>query len=272
MTTTIDKLGSLLINENISRHFTRSVSPGYDWREREMMIPIARTLDDGDGRLVASDGWIIEEGRVISDSEGQTIKLSFTGNRVELIGSKAPDGGSVEVFIDGRPAAECPVFFATYVRAAITNIGHMGRYPRSSEGSRDTGPQGVILGTDLRPEEWTIRMLDDEGNFELIGSLTKEDGRGNNRELFTSESGQIIIDPALWRHPQANRFGDEWSFEVYRTATERVDFRTDGKEPERFSATLVQNLENGPHTVEIRTAGDGQVSIDSFYLFRPALE
>ena len=40
----------------------------------------------------------------------------------------------------------------------------------------------------------------------------------------------------------------------------------------RLVRVLVQNLENGPHTVEIRTAGDGQVSIDSFYLFRPALE
>jgi hypothetical protein len=34
---------------------------------------------------------------------------------------------------------------------------------------------------------------------------------------------------------------------------------------------LVQGLANGPHTVEIVSNGDGEVSVEAFYVFQPPL-
>jgi hypothetical protein len=34
----------------------------------------------------------------------------------------------------------------------------------------------------------------------------------------------------------------------------------------------VQNLDNGLHTVELIVSGDGEVAIDSFYVYEPPLE
>jgi hypothetical protein len=34
---------------------------------------------------------------------------------------------------------------------------------------------------------------------------------------------------------------------------------------------LVENLKNGPHTVEIIASGDGDVTVESFYVYEPPL-
>lgn len=266
-----NELGRLLINENIARHFVRSERPGHDPAERERRLSVIGALAAGEGPVALSGEWKTHKGGLASSSEGAQMEVSFTGSRIDLIGVKQPNGGSAQVRVDGQPADKVPAFHATYVRPAIANIGHMGQYPRHSGGNRDTGPHGVILGTHLRSQTWTIRMLNGQGDCELVGSKTQRDGQGNSREPFTSDSGQIIIDPSLWRHPQANREGDEWTFEVYRCATGRVSFNSEAGEAEAFSVPLVQNLPNGPHVLEVVVDGTGPVTVDSFYVFEPPL-
>jgi len=166
-------------------------------------------------------------------------------------------------------------------------------------------------------------MTSDNGDYELVGSVTGPDGAGNalqkpfdklkapsgstmltapslsrgkaEGQPFTSKSGQIIIEPEYWRDPQNNRTGDRFTFEVYRCAVGKVDFKnvfapsagrtaglTAGRlagpwgkntgERATFRLTLAQNLANGPHTLKLISQGDGPVVVDAFDVFEPRTE
>ena len=256
-----NNLGRLLTCENIGQQFVRHPSPAYEPdMVEEKIVPVN-----------FSDGWKLVENRLVAKQAGSSLKITFTGNRIDLIGEKSAKGGSVEVFIDGKPAHEAQAFTISYISPAITNISHMGFYPRWSKGGGDTGPHGVWLGEgDVIPQKWTIRMLDNEGNYELEGSLTKKDGTGNNTALFTGKSRQIIVDPAIWRHPAANVKGDTWTFHVNRSAVDTVRFIASDTIPSvLFSSRLAWNLKNDIHTLELRTIDDNEVIINSFYVFHP---
>jgi len=129
------------------------------------------------------------------------------------------------------------------------------------------------------PQVWTITMTSDTGDYRLEGSVTGPDGEGNVAHPFVSRSGQIAIDAKLWRHARTERkdspvvygngTGDTFTFEVYRSATNPVSFLSE--RPELLCQPLVQNLPNGPHTLEIISTGDGDVSIEALYVFRPSM-
>ena len=266
-----NNLGRLLTCENIGQQFVRHPAMDYDLGKLEEKITLSTLFPHRDSLVVFSEGWSIVDNRLTAKKAGSSIKFTFTGNRIDLIGQRKADGGSVAVFVDGQPAKEAPVFVLSYINPAITNICHMGFYPRWSKGVGDTGPHGVWLGGGtIVPQKWTIRMLDNEGHYALEGSITKKDGTGNNTMLFNGQSGQIIVDPALWRHPSANVKGDYWTFNVTRSAIDTVKFSaTDSNPVGLFSSRLVWNLKNDFHTIELKTSDDNEVTIESLYVFRP---
>jgi hypothetical protein len=120
------------------------------------------------------------------------------------------------------------------------------------------------------PQQWTITMTSDTGDYQLTGSITGPDGTGNNTKRFTSTSGQITIDPAMWRAADTNRTGDRFTFEVTRCTVAEVDFATDP--PGKFRLRLAQNLENGPHTLKLVAQGNGPIAVDAFDVFEPPLK
>jgi hypothetical protein len=129
------------------------------------------------------------------------------------------------------------------------------------------------------PQSWTITMTSDTGDYRLEGAVTGPDGEGNVAEPFVSHSGQIAIDPKLWRHARTERrdgsvvygngAGDAFTFDVYRCAVDTLDFHAE--QSRLLCEPLVQGLANGPHTVEIVSNGDGEVSVEAFYVFQPPL-
>jgi hypothetical protein len=272
--------GRLLTCENIGQHFVKHPSPAYDPDKMESKISLAANFLNRDtSRLAFSGDWSVIGNSVVAKKAGSAIRITFTGNRIDLIGNRKTDGGNVEILIDGKPAGEVSAYTISYIRPAITNISHMGFYPRWSGGGGDTGPHGIWLGNNIIPQRWTIRMMDDKGNYELEGNITKKDGTGNNTAMFNSLSGQIIIDPTVWRHPQANVNGDNWTFHVTRSAVDTVNFaasKTDlatstNNLSESFSTKLVWNMKNAQHTLEIKTLDENEVSIESFYIFTPQI-
>jgi len=263
--------GRLLTCENIGRQFVRHPSPAYDPAKGEEKISLAESFRNQDLRFIFSDGWAVVGDRLVAQKAGSWVKFTFSGNRMDLIGVQKPNGGSIEVWVDGKPAREAPAYSISYIRPAITNISHMGFYPRWSNGGGDTGPHGVSLGANIIPQRWNISMIDNEGNYELEGSITRKDGRGNNRSVFTGKSRQIIVDPAVWRHPAANVMGDRWTFHVARCAVDTVKFISD-RNNGWFTSTLFQNLPNDKHTVELKATDDGEINIESFYIFTPPLK
>ena len=250
-----------MINMNIARHFHRAEQAGYDPRSRERRLDV-----ESSSSVEASAGdWTpVDGGALSASSQGSSIRVDFTGNRIDLIGRRAPDGGSVEVWIDGKPPEKTAVFYAGYVQP------DGGNAPAPPNPPRDRSPHSATLGSGIVPQQWTITMTSDQGDFELVGSVTGPDGKGNAFGPFTSQSGQLVMDPELWRGAKTNRTGDRFTFEVYRCAVGEVDFK--GDERAKFRVRLVENLPNGPHTLRLTARGDGAVTIDAFDVFEPPLK
>lgn len=245
---------------NIARHFHRAEKTGYDPRSRE------RRVEAESPAVTSAGNWATAQaGKAIATSDrNAALQMAFTGNRIDLIGWRSPDGGTAEVWVDGKPADQAAVFYASYIDPDNGNAVCPPMPPR------DRAPHGVDLASNLIPQKWTISMTSDQGDFELTGSVTGPDGKGNAFRPFTSTSGQIRIDPAMWREARTNRTGDVFRFEVYRAAVGRVDFR--GPQTEKFRLRLVADLPGGPHTLKLVACGDGPVTVDALDIFEPPLK
>ena len=271
------RYGALVINENIVRHFAVRNAYAYDPHSRERRLNLKQQSTDSENENATAPGpnWKIEDGIASTSAAESRIKVRFTGNRIDLIGVASPGGGKANITLDGVPAEEVPCLFAGPIVPGPQNT-------RPASGSiGDIGPHGITLGTNLVPQTWTIRVTDNEGNYELSGTDTGADGAGSALKPFASNSGQIKIPPELWRHGSGcipflhpwngkilNKTGDIYTFDVYRTSEPTVDFNGPGRE---FRASLFQNLPNQAHVLELITAGDGNVSVKAFDVFEPPL-
>jgi hypothetical protein len=244
---------------NFARHFHRAATFAYEPRTRERRMAVAapdavklqggpwHAADDGPART--------------AHAQDSAVTVAFTGNRIELIGWRGPEGGTADVWIDGRPASEIDAFYAGYIQPDRQNA------PNPPNPPRDRCPHAVTLGEHLVPQQWTITMTSDTGDYELVGSETGSDGRGHALQRFTSDSGQIVIEPELWRDARNNRTGDRFTFEVFRATIASVDFRAETRE--KFRLRLADYLTNGPHELRLVARGDGPVTIEAFDVFQP---
>jgi len=271
------KYGALVINENIARHFAPRDAYAYapDSRERRLNVTRSGRTSDRESATIAGPSWTVREGVASTAAPGSRIKIRFTGNRIDLIGVKSPDGGTARIMLDGLPAEKVPCFLAGPITCGANNV-----LPK--QGSvNDIGPHGIALCGDLVPQTWTIVVTDDEGGYELTGGVTGPDGRGHMLKPFISNSGQISISPELWRHGAGcvpflhpwdgrilNRTGDAYTFTVYRACTPVVDFHGKGGD---FRITLFHNLPNQAHVLELITVGDGKANVKDFDIFEPPL-
>jgi len=238
---------ALMTNMNIARHFSRPAKFAYDPRTR------GRRVEATSPAVKLPARW----------EKGAAAEVSFTGSRLDLIGWRSPDGGSASVLIDGKPAEELPVFSCGYIQPDPKNA------PLPPNPPRDRSPHRLTLLKGIAPQSWSLTMTSDDGDYELVGTLTGLDGAGNNRKPFPLGAGQIMIEHDFWRQPESNRKGDKWTFEVTRTTVGRVDFKG---ERARFRTTLAWGLPNAPHTVRLVSDGPGPVAIAAFDLFEPPMK
>lgn len=264
--------GALVINENIARHINAPGSFAYapEERERRLLVQSPRSIRETESvTILGQHQTAIAGTSVVLSGAAAKIRVCFQGNRIDLVGVRGTDAGSVQVIIDGKPASDANTFYPTYIHCGPQNA----KPERGS--SADQCPHGVELGTNIVPQRWTITMLDDEGNYDLVGSQTGQDGKGHNLASFTSSSGQITIPPELWRRAlkrgrtreYTNKAGDTFTFDVLRCAAAAVDFR--GTDGQQFTQRLVENLTNTQHVLELRANGDGPVTVVAFDVFEP---
>lgn len=230
--------GAQIINANILAHLRRPAAHSYDpeSRERQILPPKA---------------------------ENNVWEVEFTGTRIDLVGKKSPNGGRARIWIDGKPADELDAFLMSYIQPDAKNHKEgKGAVPR------DQAPHGVALGQNIVPQTWTLLMTGDTGDYELTGSMTGPDGRGNAFKPFTSASGQIIIEPELWRRAERNRTGDRFTWTVRRACVGEVSFQGEAGTP--VVVRLAQMLPNTSHT--LRVATEGEVRIDGFDVFEPPVK
>ena len=257
-----------MINANIARHFNHPAKFSYDPGSRERRVEAEKKS----AKLKTTGSWVpAKKGQALSATgSGSEMIVDFNGNRIELIGWLDPQGGELSVWIDGIPAQKAEAYYASYIQPGEDNFINLDS--RAVDFRRmisDRCPHGVSLGQNIIPQKWEIIMTSDKGDYKLTGSVTDFDGKGNAFKPFTSKSGQIIIDPVLWRLAKTNRSGDKFSFEVKRSAREKIDFK--GKAG-RFRVCVLDNLSNGPHQLRLKTQGGGPVTIDAFDIFEPPLK
>jgi hypothetical protein len=254
--------GRIRIWDNVSRHLAESRESSYrpEARERWLAMPLPVLTDKE--QVTLSGDWQLGKGLVHASKAGPRLKVTFTGNQIDLVGRKTPGGGSVKVLIDGVPGDQEPAFLTDYIQPNKRNWRI---------------PHAVELGAAPVPQAWTITMTNDTGDFRLDGSVTGADGSGNLAEPFTSKSGQIKMDPKYWRQGRVEKkgqpvdygvaSGDTFSFHVYRSVVGQVNFQ--GESTEHLVEPLGRNLSNQQHTVEIIPNGDGEVTIEGLYIFEP---
>lgn len=257
-----------IINDSIAAHFNSKAKFSYDPRSRERRIEAGAT-----DAPIKKSGWTTtKDGLVSAAPAGQTSELTveFTGNRIDLIGQRTPDGGSVSVWLDGKPINQTEAFYAGYIQPNKDNfIDIKSSITDLRRVISDRCPHGIELGKNVVPQKWTITMLTDKGDYELVGSVTGPDGKGNALKPFTSKSGQIIIPPDLWRLAVTNKTGDSFMFEVKRSTIEQIDFKG---APGKFRVCVADSLPDKAHKLTLKTQGNGKVTINAFDVFEPPLK
>lgn len=229
--------GAHIINSNILAHFREPQAFSYEPASREKLIQPERQ----------SDG---------------SFTAKFTGTRLDLHGITAPDGGTFRVLIDEKSALETNAWLMSYVQPDTKNAKEgKGANPR------DQSPHGITLGQKIVPQIWTLVMTSDSGDYALTGSVTGPDGSGNAFKPFTSTSGQILIEPDLWRRAERNRTGDRFTFEVKPAVLDEVSFQ--GEAGGRIVFRLAQMLSNGEHTLRLVPIKPGTATIKVLQAFQP---
>jgi hypothetical protein len=255
--------GLIRIWDNVSRHLAKSDQATYTPESRERRIAVSPPANTATEQVSISGDWNSADGALRAKSAGARLKVSFTGNQIDLLGRKTPGGGTVKVLIDGVPAEQAPVFLMDFIKP---DKAHSWRIPHA-----------VDLGANPVPQTWTITMTSDTGDYRIDGSVTGADGAGNLAQPFVSQSGQIGIDPKFWRQGRVEKKGepaeygvakgDTFIFDVFRGATREVNFQASQSAP--LVEPLVRNLPNRQHTLELITTGDGEVTIEGLYVFEP---
>lgn len=229
--------GAHIINSNILAHFRVPERFSYTPESREHLIQPEKQPD---GSFIAT----------------------FTGTRIDLHGTLSADGGTFRVLIDDKPAHETNAWLMSYVQPDAKNAKEgKGANPR------DQSPHGITLGKGIVPQSWTLVMTSDSGDYELTGSITGPDGRGNAIQPFTSASGQIHIEPDLWRRAERNRTGDRFTFEIKPAVVDEVTFN--GTAPASFVVRLAQMLPNTEHTLRLVPTKPGAATINALQVFQP---
>jgi hypothetical protein len=246
---------------NIARRLHRAERFLYDplARERRVELEASPAVQWSGGPWTAAKGGSAR----CATAKDSALRLRFSGNRVELIGWRGPDGGAADVRIDGRPAAQADAFYAGYIQPDQRNA------PFPPNPPRDRCPHAITLGKTLVPQQWTMTMINDTGDYELVGSVTGPDGQGSAFKPFTSRSGQILVEPEFWRDAKNNRTGDRFSFDVAPGAVASVDFKAPVEE--RFRLRLATSLSNGEHVIQLVARGDGALTVDAMDVFEPPL-
>lgn len=257
--------GRVRIWDNIFAHLNKSSQPAFNPEALERRIAVNPAAKTATEQVSLSGNWSKVGGAIRSSTAGDRLKINFTGNRIELLGLKAPAGGSVKVLIDGVAGDQLPLVYTDFVKPGPHNRGSNWRSPHM-----------VGLGADPVPQTWTITMTSETGDYSVEGSVTGPDGTGNLTQPFVSKSGQISIDPKFWREGHrakegpdqyGNVTGDSFSFDVIRAAAGEISFNSD--QASLMAEPLARNLANGPHTLELITTGNGKVAIDGFYVYQP---
>ena len=268
--------GNWLMVRLIGRHLRCNMLYPGQWMNRVQTCFVTSAYDNNGTNPLAFSGkpWKVINSVPTGDSEKNTLKLTFHGNRVDIIAGQLEDAtktGSARVHIDGKPISD------NNMVCAITR-------PGPGPGTWFPAIRRVGHKSALLPETWTLKIdqLNTDSTiwyFSVKGSKTGNDGSGNSGETFISKSGRVIIDQSDYMFLDIKKafktaapagFVVHWSVvpllqSIYRSPTNMDKTKV-------YKTTVVQGLENSRHVLEIIPLGDGLVPVEAFEIHRPPME
>jgi hypothetical protein len=223
-------------------------------------------------RYYDAAGGLLE--RPCDDAKGavlqRPLRIAFEGNRVDVAARPATGSlGTAKILIDGRKPSELPGVHA----ATRSNVCPGNWFPALRR---------VELGRNAVAERWhlVITRIDrtcSQFEYEVKGSVTGPDGRGDSRHKFVSDSGRLVIDPQwftlgasyqIFKKPVPVGFDITWQvIEQFVNDWKPQPIKDQTKED---LYTLAQGLPNGAHVLEVIPRGDGEVPVNYVVVYQPA--
>ena len=249
-----NELGNFLIAELVKPHLKHL--PGRKdeaWRELVSEIPV-------------------DDPRVRRGKDG-SLSLEFAGNRVDVVARPDSGGSAARVLIDGKaPSADPRLYYHT--RPSPTPVAGRPAFNKIDHVSP------------LQAETWTAKILEcdleaDVLKYEVTGSKTGFDGRGDHKQRFVSDSGRVVIEPRMWMVNWSLRYRKAKLPTDYQVTWETKPLFVDAwRAPKEFdrareftlTTVVAQGLENDPHTLTLLPERKGEALRPAgFRVYRPPL-
>lgn len=249
-----------------ARHFEKQPADPKDWETRVSRIDpkLAKESVLGEIRFDRKE-WKSGKDGISTTQAGAKFTLDFTGTRVDVI-SWGGDGVA-DILVDGKPPS-----------------AHLGTWAATlpSPTPIDYRPGIMRVGIAGKPvaETWTVTAHEisvdgKEFSYSLRGSESGYQGCGDHKTDFQSTNGMIHLQPRMFRFAEASWIRKkpvptpcEIRWDIYNTSLDAWECKGATKENPSGQVTLVQQLENQLHTLEI-IPRQGTVEIGEILIYRP---
>ena len=268
----LNRRGGELMARLVADHFVEPENGPESW------TPMVQSFDGRDGGsseanpiTFSGKPWRRERNAMIGDSPDSALKLRFHGNRVVVTAHRmAGPLGSARILVDGKAVSSYPECYAATL-------------PTPTPIDYRPALKLVEIGDEPREEDWTLlaQIDSDDGRefrFNVIGSVSGEDGQGDHTKPLVSESGRLRIQPKMFSFAEAvrirkkvlpERFDVRWKVYLNGVDVWKPKLRDDLGAIDQ--ATLVQGITNEPHVLTIIPNGDGPVPVASLTVHRPPI-
>jgi hypothetical protein len=251
-----------------ARHFEVQPADPINWQDTISRIDTSETTQSMLGHLKYDEQeWIRDAQGLHTSKQGARLKVNFEGTRLDLISFEGE--GIAEILVDGRKssamartwAATQPSKTPIDYRPAIRKVG---------------------LGAQPVAETWTLTAdhISEDGqefSYSLEGTVSGFQGRGDHTAAFVSNNGVIHLSPEHFTWDHAIKIKKkpipvpaQTSWDVYATSPDTWHCGGASGSHPSGQVTLVQQLENREHTVEI-ILRSGSISVSEVLIYKPAL-
>lgn len=249
-----------------ARHFQRQASDTRPWESKVARIDLSQANRSQIGHVEWDENWERDAHGIFTSTPGATLRIAFQGSRLDVVSLSGQ--GRAEIRVDGRKPSEIPSTWAATLPSP-TSIDY-----------RPAIRHVEIIGQP-RPEQWTLSaeaMSADgtEFSYRLDGSISGFQGSGNHVATFESVNGVIKLSPEHfgWSHAikikgQPLAIPEQTSWKLYPTSLDEWQFSAEKADNPSGQITLVQQLKNGSHRLEIRLKS-GSLHLSECLIFRPS--
>ena len=213
------------------------------------------------------------DSRVKRNADG-SLSLTFNGNRIDLVARPGGPDAEATVIIDGKQPSTFPELYY-HTRPSPTPVAGRPAINRLDHAAP------------LQVETWTARILEcnpdkDILRYSVTGSTTGDDGVGDHKRRFVSDSGRVVIEPKMWmvnwslRYRKAKLPEDfvvTWQTMPLFVDTWRKPSKIDPARESTATTALAQGMKNTRHTLRL-IPKDKQTAlpIAAFRVYRPPFE